>query len=48
MSNAMESISIFFTFTVWALDKTKLSLIEVHPICCHLKLSGIEIEVILP
>ena len=43
-----KPLSIFFAFTVWSIDKAKLSLIEIHPIRRHLKLSGIEIEVILP
>ena len=42
-----RSLSILFTFTVRAIDKTKLGLIEIHPICRHLELSRIKIEVIL-
>ena len=41
------SISILFTFTIRAIDKTKLSLIEIHSIRRHLELSRIKIEVIL-
>lgn len=44
---ARRLTSILFTFAIRAIDKTKLSLIEIHPICRDLELSGIEIEVIL-